>query len=130
MQESYCKRGTFVELTDWCPLVQTGAMHLFSRIQDAVKAAWAVLWGRSEQARQMADIRREWAECLIDIDVMFDKMNSLVARLAKRQKRELDQAEVELELAPPTVPSYSDRKLDLRRRIAAKRSPKQRHGGE
>lgn len=96
-------------------------MKLFPRIQDAGKAAWAVLWGRTEQHRQMADMRREWAEVLIDVDTMFDKMNALVARLAKRQKRESEDQGVPEMVAPPMNPTYSERKADLRRRISLHR---------
>jgi len=86
------------------------------RIQDAVKAAWAVLWGRSQPQIQMRQIRIEWTETLIEIDTMFEKVNALVARLAKRQKRlEVPDEPV---LVPPTEPTY-DRKTDLRRRVAA-----------
>ncbi len=92
------------------------------RIQDAVKAAWAVLWGHSSQQRQMRDIRMQWTETLIEIDTMFEKVNALVARLAKRQKRlEAPEHEALPMLAPPTEPSY-DRKGALRERVASRKN--------
>ncbi len=92
------------------------------RIQDAIKAAWAVLWGHSSQQRQMREIRMQWTETLIEIDTMFEKVNALVARLAKRQKRlEVD---AEAPPAPALVPSDEggyDRKAALRDRVATRK---------
>lgn len=89
------------------------------RIQDAVKAAWAVLWGHSQQQRQMREIRMQWTETLIEIDAMFEKVNALVARLAKRQKRlEVPEDQGMPALAPPSNARY-DGKAALRQRVAA-----------
>lgn len=90
--------------------------------------AWATLWGRTESQEQMRDIRIQWTETLIEIDTMFEKVNALVARLAKRQKRLLE-AEPEDQgmptLAPPADNPH-DRKMEVRRRIAAHRQPRER----
>lgn len=79
-----------------------------------------MLWGHSEQQRQMRDIRMQWTETLIEIDTMFEKVNALVARLAKRQKRLEPPTEDQgmPALAPPADLRY-DGKAALRARVAA-----------
>lgn len=86
-----------------------------------MKAAWAVLWGHSQQQRQMREIRMQWTETLIEIDTMFEKVNALVARLAKRQKRaEAPEAPELPALVPPNDGRY-DRKGALRERVASRK---------
>ena len=91
-------------------------MPLFARIRDAAKAAWAVLWGRSEVQIRMARIEREWMGVEVEVSAMFDNVNALVARIAKRQKREEPSPEA---LAVVPDASTGNRKLDIRRRIQA-----------
>ncbi len=97
-------------------------MPLFARIRDAAKAAWAVLWGRSEVQLRMARIEREWTAIEIEVSAMFDNVNSLVARLAKRQKREKPEELPEgvLEVAPPEPLGVG--KVAIRRRLRSRQN--------
>ena len=89
-------------------------MPLFSRIRDAVKAAWAVLWGRSEVQIRMARIERDWMSIEVEVSAMFDNVNALLARIAKRQRREEPtQGTIE---APSAAP-IGRPKVEIRRRI-------------
>jgi len=92
----------------------------FRRMQDAIKAGWSTLWGRSETQQQMREVRQEWGDQLMQIDSMFEKMNALAARLAKRQAR----AEAPDEpIALPEAPvEHNQRamKVDIRRRIRSR----------
>ena len=91
-------------------------MPLLARIRDAVKAAWAVMWGRSEVQIRMARIERDWMAIEVEISSMFDNVNALLARIAKRTRREEPpQTTPELASAPPGGTT----KLDIRRRIRA-----------
>jgi len=91
-------------------------MPLLARIRDAVKAAWAVIWGRSEVQIRMARIEREWMAVEVEVSAMFENVNALLARLAKRQRREEPAPEA---LAVVSEASTGNRKLDIRRRIKA-----------
>ena len=89
-------------------------MPLSGRIRAAVKAAWDVLWGRSEIQLRMARIERDWMAIEVEVSAMFDNVNALLARIAKRQRREEPpQATPELPSAPPSGRA----KVDIRRRI-------------
>jgi len=101
-------------------------MPMYARIRDAVKAAWRVLWGRSEQQVQMARIEREWMAVEVEVSAMFDNVNALLARLAKR-KRVQDRDEGAPDVLP--APQLWANKAALRSRLAAsKRSSKGRRG--
>lgn len=91
-------------------------MPLFGRIRDAVKAAWNVIWGRSEVQIRMARIEREWMQVEVEVSAMFDNVNALLARLAKR-KRVQDKDESALGVA--ATPQLVNDKAALRSRVAA-----------
>ena len=91
-------------------------MPLLARIRDAVKAAWAVMWGRSEVQIRMTRIEREWMAIEVEISSMFDNVNALLARIAKRTRRE-EPPQTTPELAPAAPGGAT--KLDIRRRIRA-----------
>ena len=94
-----------------------GCMPLFGRIRDAVKAAWNVLWGRSEVQIRMARIERDWLAIEVEVSAMFDNVNALLARIAKRKRREeTDQPALAVAPDAPT----GNGKLDIRRRIQAR----------
>lgn len=91
-------------------------MPLSGRIRAAVRAAWEVLWGRSEIQLRMARIERDWMAIEVEVSAMFDNVNALLARIAKRQRRE-EPSPAALVVAPEA--STGDRKLDIRRRLRA-----------
>jgi hypothetical protein len=91
-------------------------MLLFARIRDAAKAAWAVLWGRTEVQLRMARIEREWVGIELEVSAMFDNVNALVARLAKRQRRDAPEAETAALVTPPAEPLGLG-KVAIRRRV-------------
>jgi len=91
-------------------------MPLLARIRDAVRAAWAVMWGRSEVQIRMARIEREWMAVEVEVSAMFENVNALLARIAKRQRRE--EPAPEALAVVPDAPTGS-RKVDIRRRIRA-----------
>jgi len=90
------------------------------RIRAAVRAAWDVLWGRSEVQLRMARIEREWMAVEVEVSAMFDNVNALLARRAKRKRRQ-DVDEGALEVAP--APQVGGDKAALRSRVAAARRP-------
>lgn len=67
-------------------------MFVIARIRDAVKAAWRVLIGQSESQLEVLRIKREWQGVELEVGIMFDNVNALIARLSKRQKRESTKA--------------------------------------
>ena len=89
-------------------------MPLLARIRDAVKAAWAVLWGRSEVQIRMARIERDWMAIEVEISAMFDNVNALLARIAKRQRREEPAQGI---AEAPSAPPIGRPKVEIRRRI-------------
>jgi len=96
------------------------------RIRAAVRAAWDVLWGRSEVQLRMARIEREWMAVEVEVSAMFDNVNALLARLAKRKRRQ-DTDENGPDVLP--APQLVGDKAALRTRVAAsKRSPRGARG--
>ena len=91
-------------------------MPLSGRIRAAVRAAWEVLWGRSEIQLRMARIERDWMAIEVEVSAMFDNVNALLARIAKRQRRE-EPPQTAPELA--ATPHGGTTKLDIRRRVRA-----------
>lgn len=97
-------------------------MFLLSRIRDAAKAAGRVLVGRSESQLEVLRIKREWQGTELEINVMFDNVNALIARLSKRQKREKVAADTPPEAPPeslelPLEPVPVNGKAAIRQRI-------------
>lgn len=58
------------------------------RILDAYK----VLVGRSERPSEVAKMRAEFTDLMVDVTSALEKLNAMAARLAKRESRALDRA--------------------------------------
>lgn len=95
-------------------------MPYAGRIRAAARAAWDVLWGRSEVQLRMARIEREWVSIELEVSAMFDNVNALLARMSKRKRRQ-DTDEGTLEVAP--TPELVSDKAALRRRVAEAKRP-------
>ena len=64
----------------------------------------------------MARIERDWMAIEVEVSAMFDNVNALLARIAKRQRRE-EPPQTAPELATPHPAGTT--KLDIRRRVRA-----------
>lgn len=105
-------------------------MRLLGRIMDAVR----MIFGMSESQAEMRRIRRDWLGIQLDIDIEMEKVNALVARIAKRTKREASSVfETPIDRQPVAPIGAKDA---IRHRIRARRSgvqvavPETSNGGE
>lgn len=98
-------------------------MYLARRLQDSLKAAWRVLWGRTEQHAELLEMRAQWLGLMSDVADVMDKWNKLAGRIAKRDAREMQrQAEPppppQVHHPPVTTGDLSARKRQLRSLVA------------
>jgi len=120
--ETYQQSPWALDLVAKCGrMTNIGQPRHMRRIQDAMKAGWATLWGRSQVQLDSMRIRQEWSDQLMQIDSMFEKMNALAARLAKRSARAVD-AEPPVAAPDFTPPSERGGKLAIRARIRARQT--------
>jgi len=83
------------------------------------RAAWLVLMGQRVLPQQM---QAEWALIQASAADMFNKFNTLAARLVKAERRALQSTLVEPSPTPPVVPAGSaGRKAELRARLSISR---------
>ena len=95
--------------------------------QGRLRAAWNVLRGEITTPTQL---RAEWLEYQLAFDGIFDKLNTSLARIAKREQRAVaaklqaitDDGEPTISPAPQTT---ADIKARLRQQVAS-----QRYGGQ
>jgi len=88
-------------------------MKLLGRILDALRT----LAGTSESQVALRRIRREWLSLQLEVDLELEKVGALVARIAKRTKREADKLlEEPTHIEPPSVGG----KMAIRQRIRAR----------
>lgn len=95
-----------------------------------IRAAWSVLMGQNVTPVQ---IRSEWLSYQIAFDGIFDKLSTALARLAKRDQREIQKKMELLANEPvnqghPIQPGGSDAKAQLRARVFGTRFPSQPNG--
>lgn len=88
-----------------------------------IRAAWSVLLGQQVTPIQM---RAEWLEYQLAFDGIFDKLNTSLARIAKREQRVVAKRLTELAADEQVVASQgpetnADIKARLRRQVQAQR---------
>jgi len=80
---------------------------MFRRIQDTLRT----LFGRTEAQYELARMRAQWSDLLVDVTSMLEKLNTMAARFEKREARAREAADkAQLEIAPTTP---LDHKTDL-----------------
>lgn len=88
-----------------------------------LRDAFRVLQGRSEAQIEITRMKTQWAELMLDVANLMDKLASMVGRLSKREGRK---AAKKLEPTPEPVSTASvattrwERKAQLRRRRLGK----------
>lgn len=85
------------------------------------RAVWLVLRGQALTPQQMMS---EWAEIQTTASEMFNRFNSLAARLVRAEKNMMKLRTAEIDaLEQPDQPATGGRKAELRSRVAALRFP-------
>lgn len=83
-------------------------------------AAWLVLRGQALTPQQMAS---EWAEIQTTASEMFNRFNTLAARLVRAEKNMMKLRLEEIDGVEREVPVVGSHKDEVRRRVAALRFP-------
>lgn len=98
-------------------------MRLLGRILDAFRT----LVGRSEAQIELARMRGQFLDIMVEVTSALEKMNAMQARFAKREARELakssepeEEKPLELNLGAPPG-GLSSRKAELYRRARARK---------
>lgn len=82
------------------------------------RAAWLVLMGQRLLPQQM---QSEWSLIQASAADMFNKFNTLAARLVKAERRALEKSLVQPTPTETTTPGVAGRKAELRTRLSISR---------